>query len=97
MGFFLDPDGDNCFTELANGRNSVFVDQTAFIASILNRLDAGEAKLVAFIRPRRFGKTVTAKMLSTFFSCGRDARALFQRLNIYHLESRIRLLLPAPP
>ena len=61
----LNPDGKNSFTSLVC--ENYFVDKTNFIGEMIDRLDSSDRKLIAFTRPRRFGKTVTALMLSSFF------------------------------
>ncbi len=79
-GTFLNPDGENSFIEIC--RKSSFVDKTNFIGEMIERLDGGEEKLVAFTRPRRFGKTITAQMLASFFSKGMDSKNVFSKLKI---------------
>ena len=74
MGTFLIPDENNSFKELLS--DDIFIDKTDFIAEIAGRIDRPN-KLVAFTKPRRFGKTVTADMLSSFFSRGANAGSLF--------------------
>lgn len=76
----LNPDGKNSFTSLVC--ENYFVDKTNFIGEMIDRLDSSDRKLIAFTRPRRFGKTVTALMLSSFFSKGADCRTIFSKLNI---------------
>ena len=83
MGIYLDPNGNNSFTSLAGRRaQNLFVDKTAFIAEIVRRLDADDTKLIALALPRRFGKTVTVRMLAAFFSRGADSRSVFEGLAI---------------
>ena len=79
-GTFLNPDGENSFIEIC--RKSSFVDKTNFIGEMIERLDGGEEKLVAFTRPRRFGKTITAQMLASFFSKGMASKNVFSKLKI---------------
>ena len=51
MGTFLNPGGSNAFTELAAKQDScIFVDKTDFISETIDRLDAGDLKLIAFTR-----------------------------------------------
>ncbi len=79
MGTFLIPDENNSFKELLS--DDIFIDKTDFIAEIAGRIDRPN-KLVAFTKPRRFGKTVTADMLSSFFSRGANAGSLFENRTI---------------
>ncbi len=81
-GTILNPGGRNCFKEMYESRDrSIFVDKTAFLAEIICRMNSLD-KLIAFIRPRRFGKTLTARMLASFFSRGDDCREMFANLKI---------------
>uniref|UniRef100_UPI0038660961 AAA family ATPase n=1 Tax=Succinimonas sp. TaxID=1936151 RepID=UPI0038660961 len=83
MGTFLNPGGSNAFTELVAKQDSgIFVDKTDFISETIDRLDAGDLKLIAFTKPRRFGKTVTAHMLASYYSKGADSKALFSGLKV---------------
>ncbi|WP_019002889.1 AAA family ATPase [Succinimonas amylolytica] len=83
MGTFLNPGGSNAFTELVAKQDSgIFVDKTDFIAETIDRLDAGDLKLIAFAKPRRFGKTVTAHMLASYYSKGADCKAVFAGLKV---------------
>lgn len=41
---------------------------------------------ICITRPRRFGKTVMANMIASFFSKGEDSRALFDGLKISEFE-----------
>ena len=81
-GIFLNPKGNNAFTELVNNRiTKTYVDKTAFIGETINRLDS-DGKLIAFTRPRRFGKTVMARMLASYYSKGDDCKAVFAKQKI---------------
>ena len=83
MGTFLNPGGSNAFTELAAKQDSgIFVDKTDFISETIDRLDAGDLKLIAFTKPRRFGKTVTAHMLASYYSKGADSKDVFSGLKV---------------
>ena len=76
----FNPNGKNSFTSLVV--ENYFVDKTVFIGKTIERLDSSDRKLIAFTRPRRFGKTVTAHMLASFYSKGADTKNIFSRLNI---------------
>ncbi len=81
-GIFLNPKGNNAFTELVNNRiTKTYVDKTAFIGETINRLDS-DGKLIAFTRPRRFGKTVMARMLASYYSKGDDCKTVFAKQKI---------------
>ena len=68
MGSILNPVGDNSFTKLAHRKDKyLFVDKTEFIYETNKRLNE-ENRFMAVTRPRRFGNTVAADMLATYYS-----------------------------
>ncbi len=82
MGSILNPASDNSFISLVKARDTrIFVDKTSFIART-NALLNTDGKLLAVTRPRRFGKTVTAHMLSAYYSKGYAGRSIFADLAI---------------
>ena len=73
---------ENSFISLVNARDSrVFVDKTDFIGKTNALLDT-DGKLIAFTRPRRFGKTVSAHMLLAYYSKRYDGQNVFEGLKI---------------
>lgn len=74
MGFYLNP-GNKGFWESIRSR--IYVDKTNLIACT-NRLINTEEKFVCVSRPRRFGKSMSLKMLAAYYSCGCDSSNLFQ-------------------
>ena len=87
-GIFLNPKGNNAFMEIVNNRISkVFVDKTGFIGETIDRLDS-DSKLIAFIRPRRFGKTIMARMLASYYSKSADSMDLFSSLKISNYKGK---------
>lgn len=77
MGIILNPGNDNSFFNLVKTKDTrVFVDKTVFIEKT-NALLNTDGKLLAVTRPRRFGKTVTAHMLSSYDSKGYADRKIF--------------------
>ena len=86
MGIFLNPkadnDSNNQFLKVFKNRvNGLFVDKTDFINETLDRFDM-DNNLIAFTKPRRFGKTVTAQMLACYYSKGADCKAVFSGLKV---------------
>ena len=82
MGIILNPSNDNTFADIVRARdNGVFVDKTQFIEEVIGRFNT-TGKFLAVTRPRRFGKTITAHMLSAFFSKGCDSIEMFEGLKI---------------
>lgn len=64
-----------------------YVDKT----EILYELVQNEGnKVTLFTRPRRFGKTLTMRMMESFFALGRDSRELFQGLSVMRHEQFCR-------
>ena len=86
MGNILNPDNDNSFIKLANSKKYLFVDKTDFIEHINERINEDNCFL-AVTRPRRFGKTVTAHMLSAYYSKGYSGQNIFDKLEIANKPS----------
>lgn len=58
-----------------------FVDKTLMLDEIVSRIGTTE-KYICITRPRRFGKSVMANMLASFFSRDCDAKNIFDELKI---------------
>lgn len=58
-----------------------FVDKSEILEELFPVLNT-ENRFVCITRPRRFGKTAAANLISSFFSRGCDSRELFFRLKI---------------
>ena len=65
-------------------RNSEYVDKSVIIA-LANQVIDTEELFICVTRPRRFGKSVTVKMLNAYYSKGCDSKALFSDLKISSL------------
>ena len=72
MGIYVNP-GNRGFAEI---NDSDYVDKTAMI-EIINQTIGKKNKLTCVSRPRRFGKSFAAKMLSAYYDCSCDSHALF--------------------
>lgn len=65
-----------------------FVDKTAMIEELLPLVESEENRnrkdnhYICITRPRRFGKTVAASMIASYFSKGHDSRKIFEKLHI---------------
>lgn len=82
MGNILNPCGDNSFTTLVKFKDSeIFVDKTDFIDKLSSKINT-DKRFFAVTRPRRFGKTVTADMLLTYYSKGYAGQNVFANLKI---------------
>lgn len=74
MGIYLNP-GNRGFWESVRSR--IYVDKTGLIACT-NALINTEEKFICVSRPRRFGKSMTLKMLAAYYGCGCDSADLFK-------------------
>lgn len=73
-------------------QSAYFVDKTALLNALIPVVDAdGEGaaqsggkdlRYICITRPRRFGKTVMADMVASFFGKGGDSRSVFEKLEI---------------
>lgn len=82
MGIYLNPRSERFQTSL---RSQIYVDKTMLIEKV-NRLVRTEQKYVCVSRPRRFGKSMAADMLSAYY--GRhDTAQLFEHLKIADADS----------
>ena len=78
MGNYLNPDNSK-FQEALN--SDIYVDKTGLIRytnSVLHTLQ----KNICVSRPRRFGKSMAANMLTAYYSKGCDSKELFSDLKI---------------
>ncbi|MCI9022203.1 MAG: AAA family ATPase [Eubacterium sp.] len=73
MGIYLNPDNEGFQRAV---RSEIYVDKTGLIAYTNQCLNT-EQQYLCVSRPRRFGKSVTLKMLAAYYSCGCDSRELF--------------------
>ena len=78
MGIYLNPDNYG-FAESV--RSEIYVDKTGLIA-YTNKVLNSRQKFICVSRPRRFGKTMAAEMLSSYYSRGCDSRQMFQGMKI---------------
>ena len=78
MGTYLNPDNSK-FQECIN--SDIYVDKTGLV-NYTNSVVHTQQKCICVSRPRRFGKSMAANMLSAYYSRGCDSRELFQQLEI---------------
>lgn len=90
MLYFLNSNFKNNEFELMT-RDKYFVDKTELIAKI-NELIGIKDRFVCITRPRRFGKTVNAMMLASYYSKNADFKFIFDKLNISKDESYLEHL-----
>ena len=78
MGTFVNPD-NSAFQVALN--SEIYVDKTGLIGytnKVMNTLQG----YICNSRPRRFGKSITANMLTAYYSRGCDSEAMFSDLEI---------------
>lgn len=78
MGLFVNPD---CSAFNAAVNSEIYIDKTGLIAHTNKMLGTLQA-FICNSRPRRFGKSVTADMLTAYYSKGADSSTLFNNLAI---------------
>ena len=83
MGSYLNPGSERFQTSL---RSEIYVDKSLLIAQV-NRRIRTEQKFICLSRPRRFGKSMAADMLSAYYGRGEDTAALFDGLKIASADS----------
>ena len=71
MGTYLNP-GNEGFQKILQ---TEYVDKTGLITLINNTVGTMDM-LTCISRPRRFGKSYAAKMLSAYYDCSCDSRGL---------------------
>ena len=82
MGIFIDK-GNIAFNGI---RNSAFIDKSGLL-SILNESIDTSHRYMCVSRPRRFGKSVAAKMIYAYYDRKSDSAPLFDDLEIAKLPS----------
>lgn len=72
MGIYINP-GSSGFAEI---NHSEYIDKTMLI-DLVNQTLGTTNKLTCISRPRRFGKSYAAKMLTAYYDCSCDSHELF--------------------
>ena len=88
MGVYLNPRND---AFLESVRSEIYVDKTEMI-SYVNGVLGTEQKFICVSRPRRFGKSMTAKMLAAYYCKDYDSKEIFDNLKIATHESYLKYL-----
>ena len=78
MGRYLNP-GMESFEKSVN--SEIYVDKTGLVG-YTNRVMNTVQGYVCVSRPRRFGKSMAANMLTAYYSRGCDSEAMFSGLTI---------------
>ena len=87
MGLYLNPGNEN-FKSVLSG---IYVDKTGLI-DVINKTINTPDKLTCVSRPRRFGKSYTAKMLCAYYDKGCDSRELFADREIAAIDESLKYL-----
>ncbi len=78
MGIYLNPKN----TDFQRALNSeIYIDKSELI-KCTNKVLCTEQQFLCVSRPRRFGKSMTANMLTAYYSRGCDSRKMFESLKI---------------
>ena len=77
MGTYVNP-GNQAFIEIDDND---YVDKTGLIG-LINKTIGKKNKLTCVSRPRRFGKSWAAKMLTAYYDCSCDSHKLFDHKRI---------------
>ena len=78
MGIYLNP-GNTDFQRAIN--SEIYVDKSQLIEYTIKKLFT-EQQFICVSRPRRFGKSMAANMLTAYYSRGCDSREMFSNLKI---------------
>ena len=78
MGIYLNP-GNEKFRQAVN--SEIYVDKTGLI-QYTNKVLGTLQQYLCISRPRRFGKSVAANMLTAYYSKGCESKELFHGLKI---------------
>ena len=88
MGSYLNPSNDNFIRAL---NSEIYVDKTDLIR-YTNKVINTQQQNICVSRPRRFGKSMAANMLSAYYSRGCRSEELFRNLKISSDETFYRHL-----
>lgn len=83
MGIYLNPDNIN-FNRALNSK--IYVDKSRLI-QYTNSVINTEQQFICVSRPRRFGKSMAADMLTAYYSKGCNSKDLFSKLKISKSDS----------
>ena len=83
MGLYMNP-GNEAFKISVN--DDIYIDQSGILAFTNNRIGKRK-RYLCVSRPRRFGKSLTAEMLTAYYDRSCDSQSLFRGLEITKDES----------
>ena len=86
MSYFLNNvDNENEFLYIT--KNKYFVDKTKLLEKFNKIMDEHKNRFVCITRPRRFGKSINAAMLASYYTKNLDTKNVFDKLNISKCDS----------
>ncbi len=88
MGIYLNPGNEKLFKSV---HSKVYVDKTGLL-QFTNKMLNTDQQYLCISRPRRFGKSMAANMLTAYYSRGCDSKELFAGLEIASDESFLKHL-----
>lgn len=83
MGVYLNPGNEKFLQSI---QSEIYVDKTGLIG-YCNKVFNTMQRFISVSRPRRFGKSVTANMLTAYYSRGCDSEGIFADYEIAGTES----------
>jgi len=83
MASYLNPSSKGFVESL---QSEIYVDKSKLIERTNAKVNTKQ-KFICVSRPRRFGKSMAAEMLSAYYGCGEDTSALFENLKISEIDS----------
>jgi len=84
MEIYLNPSNIDFYNAVSHSQ--IYVDKTNLI-KYTNKVLFGEQKFICVSRPRRFGKSMTANMLTAYYSRGCDSKEMLENLKISKADS----------
>ena len=78
MGIYLNSGNDDFYEAI---HSEIYIDKSMLIENT-NKILKTKQKYVCISRPRRFGKSITADMLTAYYNKGCNSKELFSRLKI---------------
>lgn len=79
MGQYVNPGNDSFASAILYSQ--IYVDKTGML-EYLNQVINSEQRYICVSRPRRFGKSITARMIAAYYSKGCDSADLFANCKI---------------
>lgn len=83
MGIYLNPDNAD-FQRALN--SEIYIDKSELI-KYTNKIMNSEQQFICVSRPRRFGKSMAANMLTAYYSKGCDSKEIFSNLKIARADT----------